>query len=70
MDKVKDNGVPEYPAVKGVLDIVSEDSLRGKSLYKDSATRVFNTILFILVKNENSKDNGILVSHVIAVYIL
>ena len=49
---------------------IAEDSFWGKSLYKDSATRVFNTILFILVKNENSKDNGIFVSHVIALYIL
>ena len=32
MDKVKDNGVQEYPVVKGVLDIASEDSLRGSQV--------------------------------------
>lgn len=32
MDKVKDNGVHEYPVVKRVLDIVAEDSLRGSQV--------------------------------------
>ena len=41
MDKVKDNGVHEYPVVKGVLDIASEDSLRGSQVAINHPPRAY-----------------------------